>query len=142
MIARNDVVCATPTVGFTGVAPALRGLRRALDADLSEMQMTGAETRTPSLGDRAARGSSIVLGSQALKAFLQFGSLILLARLLTPSDFGLVAMVTSGDRHRRTCCATSGCPPPPFQSKTLYETTNAPTCSGPTAGSARSARSW
>ena len=57
--------------------------------------MTGAETRTASLGDRAARGSSIVLASQALKAFLQFVSLILLARLLTPSDFGLVAMVTS-----------------------------------------------
>jgi ABC-type nitrate/sulfonate/bicarbonate transport system ATPase subunit len=57
--------------------------------------MTGADTRTASLGDRAARGSSIVLASQALKAFLQFVSLILLARLLTPSDFGLVAMVTS-----------------------------------------------
>ena len=57
--------------------------------------MTGAQARTPTLGDRAARGSSIVLGGQALKILLQFGSLILLARLLTPSDFGLVAMVTS-----------------------------------------------
>ena len=55
--------------------------------------MTSAPARTPSLGDRAARGSSIVLGSQALRAFLQFVSLILLARLLTPADFGLVAMV-------------------------------------------------
>jgi PST family polysaccharide transporter len=36
-----------------------------------------------------------VLGGQALRALLQFASLILLARLLTPSDFGLVAMVVS-----------------------------------------------
>jgi PST family polysaccharide transporter len=51
--------------------------------------------RPPSLGDRAARGSGIVLGTQALKALLQFVSLILLARLLTPADFGLVAMVVA-----------------------------------------------
>src|ERR1700709_380350 len=47
------------------------------------------------LGDRAARGSSIVLASQGLRAFLQFGSVVVLARLLTPSQFGLVAMVTA-----------------------------------------------
>lgn len=57
--------------------------------------MTDAHAGSASLGDRAARGSGIVLGSQALKALLQFGSLIVLARLLSPSDFGLVAMVTS-----------------------------------------------
>jgi PST family polysaccharide transporter len=51
--------------------------------------------RPAGLGDRAARGSSIVLGTQALRAVLQFGSVIVLARLLTPSQFGLVAMVTA-----------------------------------------------
>lgn len=48
-----------------------------------------------SLGDAAARGAGVVLGTQAARAALQFGSVILLARLLTPEDFGLVAMVTA-----------------------------------------------
>lgn len=47
------------------------------------------------LGDRAVRGSSIVLASQGFRALLQFGSIVILARLLTPSEFGLVAMVTA-----------------------------------------------
>jgi len=48
-----------------------------------------------SLGDKAARGSGVVLASQAFRGVLQFGSVVILARLLTPSEFGLVAMVTS-----------------------------------------------
>lgn len=48
-----------------------------------------------SLGDAAARGAGVVLGTQAVRAVLQFGSVVLLARLLTPEDFGLVAMVTA-----------------------------------------------
>ncbi|MFI7589614.1 lipopolysaccharide biosynthesis protein [Spongisporangium articulatum] len=47
------------------------------------------------LGDAAARGVSVVLATQALRVALQFGSVVLLARLLTPEDFGLVAMVTA-----------------------------------------------
>jgi PST family polysaccharide transporter len=48
-----------------------------------------------SLGDQAARGSKTVLLTQALRAGLQFASMIILARLLDPSVFGIVAMVTS-----------------------------------------------
>lgn len=48
-----------------------------------------------SLGDKAARGSKVVLLTQAFRAALQFGSMIVLARLLDPNVFGLVAMVTS-----------------------------------------------
>ncbi|WP_111767660.1 lipopolysaccharide biosynthesis protein [Nakamurella deserti] len=48
-----------------------------------------------SLGDRAARGSKVVLLTQAVRAGLQFASMIILARLLDPSVFGLVAMVTA-----------------------------------------------
>jgi PST family polysaccharide transporter len=50
---------------------------------------------TASLGDRAARGTGITLATQLLRALLQFGSVVVLARLLTPEDFGLVAMVTA-----------------------------------------------
>jgi polysaccharide transporter, PST family len=48
-----------------------------------------------SLGDRAARGIGVTLTVQFGRALLQFGSVVVLARLLTPSDFGLVAMVTA-----------------------------------------------
>lgn len=48
-----------------------------------------------SLGASAARGTGIVLATQALRAVLQFGSMIVLANLLSPTDFGLVAMVTA-----------------------------------------------
>lgn len=47
------------------------------------------------LGDAAARGTGITLVTQAARAVLQFGSVVVLARLLAPEDFGLIAMVTS-----------------------------------------------
>lgn len=47
------------------------------------------------LGDAAVRGSGVVLATQAIRAALQFGSVVILARLLAPEDFGLVAMVTA-----------------------------------------------
>ena len=48
-----------------------------------------------SLRQRSARGGLITLTSQALKFFLQTGSTMIMARLLTPADFGVVAMVAS-----------------------------------------------
>lgn len=48
-----------------------------------------------SLSDAAARGAGVVLGTQVARVLLQFGSVVVLARLLTPEDFGLVAMVTA-----------------------------------------------
>ena len=47
------------------------------------------------LGDAAARGAGIVMSTQALRVLLQFLSVVVLARLLTPEQFGLVAMVTA-----------------------------------------------
>jgi PST family polysaccharide transporter len=47
------------------------------------------------LADRAARGTGITLLVQAVRALVQFGMVVVLARLLTPEDFGLVAMVTA-----------------------------------------------
>lgn len=48
-----------------------------------------------SLADAAARGAGITVAAQALRFVLQIGSLVILARLLTPHDFGVVAMVTA-----------------------------------------------
>lgn len=50
------------------------------------------------LGDlkgRSVRGGAVTLSSQAIKFVLQMGSTVVLARLLLPSDFGLIAMVTA-----------------------------------------------
>lgn len=46
------------------------------------------------LGQRAARGAAVTLGGQVAKTGLQFAGIIVLARMLTPADYGLVAMVT------------------------------------------------
>ena len=47
------------------------------------------------LGRAAARGTAVTLGAQAGRFALQIGSLVVLARLLDPEAFGLVAMATS-----------------------------------------------
>jgi O-antigen/teichoic acid export membrane protein len=47
------------------------------------------------LGNIAARGAGITLMSQVIRFALQLGSLMVLARLLSPRDFGVVAMVTA-----------------------------------------------
>lgn len=44
---------------------------------------------------RSARGGVITVATQALKFCLQMGGTMVLARLLTPADFGLVAMVSA-----------------------------------------------
>jgi PST family polysaccharide transporter len=47
----------------------------------------------PSLGRIAAGGALVTMGGQLLKIAVQFGGVVLLARLLTPRDYGLVTMV-------------------------------------------------
>lgn len=46
------------------------------------------------LKGRSVRGGAITMAAQACKFVLQMGSTMILARLLTPDDFGLLAMVT------------------------------------------------
>jgi PST family polysaccharide transporter len=47
------------------------------------------------LKGRSIRGGAVSLAGQGAKFVLQMGSTVVLARLLTPGDFGLVAMVTA-----------------------------------------------
>lgn len=44
--------------------------------------------------ERAVKSAGITLAAQGIKLILQLGSVAILARLLQPSDFGLIAMVT------------------------------------------------
>jgi O-antigen/teichoic acid export membrane protein len=50
---------------------------------------------TDNLATAAARGSGVTLLSQAVRVVLQFASTVILARLLVPADFGLVAMAAA-----------------------------------------------
>lgn len=56
-----------------------------------------ASTTTPSparsLGSIAARGAILTMGGQGVKIMLQFCGIVILARLLSPNDYGLMAMV-------------------------------------------------
>lgn len=47
------------------------------------------------LRGRSVRGGAVTMGAQGIKFALQLGSTAVLARLLSPADFGLVAMVTA-----------------------------------------------
>ena len=48
------------------------------------------------LGNAAARGTGITLAMQGVRFVLQFCSLVVLARLLTPADFGIVYWLLGG----------------------------------------------
>lgn len=52
-------------------------------------------TATRSLGESASRGVSITVVGQAVRIGVQLGGIMILARLLSPSDYGLLAMVTA-----------------------------------------------
>ncbi len=46
------------------------------------------------LKGRSVHGGAVTMAAQGVKFFFQMGSTMVLARLLTPQDFGLIAMVT------------------------------------------------
>ncbi len=51
------------------------------------------ETSSPSLAQRGARGGSVIVAGQVIRLAIQLAGTMLLARLLSPADFGLIAMV-------------------------------------------------
>lgn len=52
-----------------------------------------AGARSDGLGRRVARGAGVTLLGQGIRIGMQLGSVVVLARLLTPSDYGLFAIV-------------------------------------------------
>jgi len=50
---------------------------------------------TKDLKRKAVRGGAAVMGAELVSTFLRIGSMAVLARLLFPEDFGLLAMVTA-----------------------------------------------
>ncbi|MGH8644764.1 MAG: hypothetical protein ACREX4_10025 [Gammaproteobacteria bacterium] len=63
---------------------------------MSEGQDTASYLKTNHLGGdlgrRGARGAVVMLAAQGLKVLLHIASTVVLARLLTPDDFGVIAM--------------------------------------------------
>jgi len=49
----------------------------------------------PDLKGRSVRGGAVTMTAQIIKFLLQTGSTVIMARLLTPQDYGLLAMVTA-----------------------------------------------
>ncbi|GAA1510533.1 PST family polysaccharide transporter [Agromyces terreus] len=49
----------------------------------------------PSLGASASRGALATMGGQGVRLAIQLAGIVVLARLLTPADYGLIAMVTA-----------------------------------------------
>jgi PST family polysaccharide transporter len=55
----------------------------------------GDNQASDSLGRQSVRSGAITVFARGINAVLQVGSVLFLARLLTPEDYGLVAMVTA-----------------------------------------------
>jgi PST family polysaccharide transporter len=98
-------VSGGPREGGWPDAQADGALMRPLEAPRAERIARDDEPETPrfllpdpipkgGLGSRSAMGVVIATTSQAARFFIQFGSMVVLARLLQPWQFGLVAMVT------------------------------------------------
>jgi O-antigen/teichoic acid export membrane protein len=65
------------------------------EATAALREVTADATSQPNLKRTALRGGVVVVSSQAAKFILRLGSLMILARILSPKDFGIVGMVTS-----------------------------------------------
>ena len=63
----------------------------------TDLDLTAAEAASErsGLGRQAARGAVLTISAQLVKILLQVAGVVVLARLLTPGDYGLVAMVTA-----------------------------------------------
>lgn len=62
---------------------------------LNERALSRPDGSGDDLRGRAIRGGAVTLGAQASRFGLQLASTVILSRLLLPSDFGLIAMITA-----------------------------------------------
>ena len=75
-----------------GLASEPPGAAEGAPARSAELQ-PGTDLDSSDLGRRTARGAVVTLLGQGGKAVVQLVGLVLLARLLSPRDFGLIAMI-------------------------------------------------
>ncbi len=68
-------------------------VKQSLAPAVNQTRFFETEHLKADLKGRSVKGGSITIVAQIVKLFLQIGSSVFLARLLTPNDFGLIAMV-------------------------------------------------
>ena len=66
-----------------------------MDAAERNRGALGTDHLTQDLGARTARGAITAMAAQVTRIFVQLGIMAVMARLLAPKDFGLVAMATT-----------------------------------------------
>src|SRR5437762_14050915 len=84
-----SIEISNPPTGKSVHSPVALRARSAAD------QHFATDHLLPDLKRRTISSGFITIAGQAAKFFLTLGSTMILARLLTPHDFGLVAMVTT-----------------------------------------------
>src|SRR5208282_6391661 len=57
--------------------------------------LLGSQAKTPTLKSRTVHSGAFAMGAEGVEFVVRLGSIIILARLLVPEQFGLVAMVTA-----------------------------------------------
>ncbi|WP_158264987.1 lipopolysaccharide biosynthesis protein [Blastopirellula marina] len=83
------------TVDSSNPSPELEPYKSPASVEVArDEEFFQAHSASKDLGKRTIRGSVVTLSAQGAKFALKIGSTAILARLLTPTDFGLVAMVT------------------------------------------------
>ena len=75
------------------MTPTPEAVSRAADAAADSQQHFRTDHLLGGLGERTVRGFAVTLVSQALKFLIGICGTVVLARLLTPEDYGLVGMV-------------------------------------------------
>lgn len=65
-------------------------LKKSASRGAAQRQLPG---KSDGLGTTAARGAAVTLVGQGGRIFLQMASVVMLARILTPHDYGLMALV-------------------------------------------------
>src|SRR5690242_14276279 len=92
--ASRRVVCGRATQVAGSVRTNLSGAR--CDGRQQEPVTDGDPSPAPggpSLRARAARGSAVTLATQLTRSLVLLGGTIVLARMVAPAEFGLIAMV-------------------------------------------------
>ena len=75
--------------------PSINGLNPSVDKDNSkETNFFDTSHLKADIKGHSIRGGAVTIAAQGVKFVLQTGSTAILARLLTPEDFGLIAMVS------------------------------------------------
>jgi len=68
-------------------------LKKPLAIEVDENHHFRTDHLNVELGRRAARGGAVTVASQGIKFFTSMAATVVLARLLTPQDYGLIGMV-------------------------------------------------